>query len=61
MDDIKLYASKKNHILSLLTITENFSNFPTRKRSQHSWCPTRDYPTERDLFFIVIFMYVYIY
>jgi hypothetical protein len=26
MDDIKLYASKKNHILSLLTITENFSN-----------------------------------
>jgi hypothetical protein len=23
---IKLYASKKNHILSLLTITENFSN-----------------------------------
>jgi hypothetical protein len=24
--DIKLYASKKNHILSLLTITENFSN-----------------------------------
>jgi hypothetical protein len=26
MDDIKLYASKKNHILSLVTITENFSN-----------------------------------
>jgi hypothetical protein len=26
MDDIKLYASKKNHILCLLTITENFSN-----------------------------------
>jgi hypothetical protein len=26
MDDIKLYASKKNHILSLLTITEHFSN-----------------------------------
>jgi hypothetical protein len=26
MDDIRLYASKKNHILSLLTITENFSN-----------------------------------
>jgi hypothetical protein len=26
MDDIKLYASKKNHILFLLTITENFSN-----------------------------------
>jgi hypothetical protein len=26
MDDIKLNASKKNHILSLLTITENFSN-----------------------------------
>jgi hypothetical protein len=26
MDDIKLYASKKNHILSLLTIIENFSN-----------------------------------
>jgi hypothetical protein len=26
MDDIKLYASKKNHILSLLTIAENFSN-----------------------------------
>jgi hypothetical protein len=26
MDDIKLYASKKNHILSLLIITENFSN-----------------------------------
>jgi hypothetical protein len=26
MDDIKLFASKKNHILSLLTITENFSN-----------------------------------
>jgi hypothetical protein len=26
MDDIKLYASKKNHMLSLLTITENFSN-----------------------------------
>jgi hypothetical protein len=26
MDDIKLYASKKNHILSLPTITENFSN-----------------------------------
>jgi hypothetical protein len=26
MDDIKLYASKKNHILSLLTLTENFSN-----------------------------------
>jgi hypothetical protein len=26
MDDIKLYAFKKNHILSLLTITENFSN-----------------------------------
>jgi hypothetical protein len=26
MDDIKLYASKKNHILSLLTITENVSN-----------------------------------
>jgi hypothetical protein len=26
MDDIKLYGSKKNHILSLLTITENFSN-----------------------------------
>jgi hypothetical protein len=26
MDDIKLYVSKKNHILSLLTITENFSN-----------------------------------
>jgi hypothetical protein len=26
MDDIKHYASKKNHILSLLTITENFSN-----------------------------------
>jgi hypothetical protein len=26
MDDIKLYASKKNHVLSLLTITENFSN-----------------------------------
>jgi hypothetical protein len=26
MDDIKLYASKKIHILSLLTITENFSN-----------------------------------
>jgi hypothetical protein len=26
MNDIKLYASKKNHILSLLTITENFSN-----------------------------------
>jgi hypothetical protein len=26
MDDIKLHASKKNHILSLLTITENFSN-----------------------------------
>jgi hypothetical protein len=26
MDDIKLYASKKNHILSLLTITKNFSN-----------------------------------
>jgi hypothetical protein len=26
VDDIKLYASKKNHILSLLTITENFSN-----------------------------------
>jgi hypothetical protein len=25
MDDIKLYASKKNHIY-LLTITENFSN-----------------------------------
>jgi hypothetical protein len=25
MDDIKLYASKKNHILSLLTINENFS------------------------------------
>jgi hypothetical protein len=24
--DIKLYESKKNHILSLLTITENFSN-----------------------------------
>jgi hypothetical protein len=26
MDDIKHYASKKNHILSLRTITENFSN-----------------------------------
>jgi hypothetical protein len=26
MDDIKLYASKKNHILSLLTKAENFSN-----------------------------------
>jgi hypothetical protein len=26
MDDIKLYASKKNRILSLLTIIENFSN-----------------------------------
>jgi hypothetical protein len=26
MDEIKLYASKKNHILSLLTITANFSN-----------------------------------
>jgi hypothetical protein len=26
MDDIKLYASKKNHILSLLTIIENLSN-----------------------------------
>jgi hypothetical protein len=26
MDDIKLYAPKKNHILSLLTITESFSN-----------------------------------
>jgi hypothetical protein len=26
MDDIKLYASKKNHILSLRTITEIFSN-----------------------------------
>jgi hypothetical protein len=26
MDHIELYASKKNHILSLLTITENFSN-----------------------------------
>jgi hypothetical protein len=26
MDDIKLYASKKNHILSSLTITENFSD-----------------------------------
>jgi hypothetical protein len=26
MDDIKFYASKKNHILSLLTITGNFSN-----------------------------------
>jgi hypothetical protein len=26
VDDIKLHASKKNHILSLLTITENFSN-----------------------------------
>jgi hypothetical protein len=26
MDDIKLYESKKNHILSLLTISENFSN-----------------------------------
>jgi hypothetical protein len=26
MDDIKLYASKKNYILSLLKMTENFSN-----------------------------------
>jgi hypothetical protein len=26
MDDIKLYALKNNHILSLLTITESFSN-----------------------------------
>jgi hypothetical protein len=43
MDDIKLYASKKNHILSLITITQNFSNdigmsFGIDKRKMQSIC-----------------------
>jgi hypothetical protein len=44
MDDIKLYASKKNHILFLLTITENYSNdigmsFSIDKCKMQSICP----------------------
>jgi hypothetical protein len=57
----KLIAESGDFKAEIFPSPTYFFGYPTRKRSQHSWCPTRDYPTGRDLFFIVIFMYVYIY